>query len=142
MVRHVTNPGANVYVVGPIVVKVMVRFFPHRVAGGCQPRLANVYGVPYPIGIPRRFVGVTGVRIVIVRLVILTKVATGVSVAVLENSPALFEPYRVRCEVLDQVESHVQSFDCLANDVHVRIHPNAVVPTGHISNVDDAPTAG
>lgn len=141
MVGNIANPGANMYIVRPIIVQIMIRLFPYRIANSSEPRLTSVVRIPHPLRVPWRFICMTGIRIMIIRLVVTIQVATSMSIAMLKYAPFLSKAYRVRNKVLYQVKRNIKRFNSLAYHMYIRVNPNAIVPSRGVTNVNNSPTA-
>ena len=89
---------------------------------------------------PQKFIDITQVHIVMVHLVILTRIATNITIAIHLSAPFLFRTSKIHCSILSWMRIHSRNIGNLTCCIGIEMRTGTIVPAQCISCISCTPT--
>ena len=140
IIQRITRPDTAIGIVKMVAIRVIVTFLPSQMTLDDGPHLAHIGCVSIILEMPKQFIDIIQVHIVVMHLVVSLRIATDITIRIHLRAPFFLGSGKIERRVLRGMRNRGFHIRYLTLGIGIEMTHGPVIPSQHISQIACAPT--
>ena len=128
VIKGITGPDTCISIIKPVIIGIVIQLLPCQMADEHRPHLAGILQISRPVEMPKQFVYIAKIHVVMMHLGIVAGITANIPIAVLGSSPPLFRTGQIKDGILCRMRYRVGNLCDLAGRIGIKMRTGPIVP--------------